>query len=193
MPRLQHTHRRRNILEHSLAGRGHLIGFCWKRRFLSTFKHAPNMNIEFLARLILMTRVSAHFIDKKTEAATPGSQISGALLFHFWEMMIKRICKVTATGRTVQWRTLNSGCVLSLKRKPRQGTHLMIFFSDTARVGQKVRRQGQLFLPPTAPAVRPDHPNSFCGYSYFLLKIHFWIVTICILTFIGVKVNTVKT
>ena len=79
------------------------------------------------------------------------------------------------------------------EEKAKTGDPFNDFFSDTARVGQKVRRQGQLFLPPTAPAVRPDHPNSFCGYSYFLLKIHFWIVTICILTFIGVKVNTVKT
>lgn len=36
MPRLQNTHRRKNILEHSLAGCGHSVGFCWKRRFLST-------------------------------------------------------------------------------------------------------------------------------------------------------------
>ena len=36
MPRLQNIHRRKNILEHSLAGRGHSVGFCWKRRFLST-------------------------------------------------------------------------------------------------------------------------------------------------------------
>lgn len=43
--------------------------------------------------------MSARFIDKKTKAATPGSQTSGALLFHSWEIkMIKRICKVTATG-----------------------------------------------------------------------------------------------
>lgn len=73
--------------------------FLLEEEVFEHFKHVPNMNIEFLAQLILMTWVSAHFIGKKTEAATPGSQTSGALLFHSWEIrMIKRICKVTATG-----------------------------------------------------------------------------------------------
>lgn len=36
-----------------------------------------------------------------------------------------------------------------------------------------------------------DHPNSHCGYGYFPLKIHFWIVTLCTLTFTKIKVNTV--
>ena len=73
--------------------------FLLEEEVFEHFKHAPDMNIEFLAQLILMTWLSAHFIDKNTEAATPGSQTSGALLFHFWEIrMIKRICRLTATG-----------------------------------------------------------------------------------------------
>ena len=77
--------------------------------------------------------MSAHFIEEKTEAAAPGSRTSGTLLFPSWEIrIIKRICKGTA-AETVE--NIELGLYSFTDEEDKTGTHLMISFSDTVRVG----------------------------------------------------------
>lgn len=55
MPRLQNTHRRKNDSGTQPGRLWAFSRFLLEEEVFEHFKHGPNMNIEFLAQLILMT------------------------------------------------------------------------------------------------------------------------------------------